>query len=91
MSQGTVIYLYSGLAADYVTWSNAAKLYRFDTVALQWLVDIFPVPLSPYTALPSQWPNIAFSARAISTDGHHFLFVGGSEGDKSVNGAGSSQ
>ena len=87
-SLGQNVYLYGGLAADHVSWSNPAKLFVFNTVEGQWNEDI-PVLLSPYTALPSQWSNVALAARAYSSDGLHVLLVGGTQGDKAVNGPGS--
>ena len=85
---GQSIYLYSGLYADYVTWSTPAKLYVYDTISMQWLEDV-AVTLSPYTSLPTQWPNVAFAGRTFSTDGNHVLLIGGTEGDMSANGPGS--
>ena len=87
-SQGTRLYVYSGLGADYATWADSSRVYVYDTLGIQWLGDL-SVVLSPYTSLPSQWPNLAFASRAYSTDGLHAIYAGGTFGDRSVNGAGS--
>ena len=87
-SAGRYIYLYSGLQQDYATWNNPFDVFVYDTVGRLWLEDVEPY-VSPFSALTPQFPNMAFGAVTVSSDGNHVIVVGGTWGDTSPNGAGS--
>ena len=87
-SAGRYIYLYSGLQADYATWNNNFDVFIYDTQAKLWLTDVIPL-VSPYSVGIPQYPNMAFGVVTSSTDGNHWIIVGGTYGDTSPNGAGS--
>ena len=85
---GRYIYFYSGMAQDYATWGDAFDIFIYDTVGQSWLPDVEPL-VGAYTSITPQFPNMAFGAVTVSSDGNHVLIVGGTEGDASPNGAGS--
>ena len=87
-SAGRYIYLYSGLQSDYATWNNNFDVFIYDTQAQLWSPDVIPL-VSPYSAGIPQYPNMAFGVVTSSTDGNHWLVVGGTYGDTSASGAGS--
>ena len=87
-SAGRYIYLYSGLEADYATWNNAFDVFIYDSAARLWLPDVIPL-VSPYSVGIPQYPNMAFGVVTSSSDGNHWLVVGGTHGDTSADGAGS--
>ena len=87
-SAGRYIYLYSGLLSDYAAWNNPFDVFIYDTAASLWLVDVEPL-VGAYSALTPQFPNMAFGAKTVSSDGNHVIIVGGTWGDTSPNGAGS--
>ena len=87
-SAGRYIYLYSGMEPDYATWNNNFDVFIYDTQALTWLQDVEPL-VGAFSALTPQFPNMAFGAKTVSSDGNHVIVVGGTWGDTSPNGAGS--
>ena len=87
-SAGRYIYLYSGMEADYATWNNNFDIFIYDSQAKQWNPDVIPL-VSPYSVGIPQYPNMAFGTVTTSTDGNHWIIVGGTHGDTSADGAGS--
>ena len=63
-SAGRYIYLYSGLQADYATWSDNFDVFIYDTAnGGSWLEDVEPV-VSPFSQLTPQFPNMVTALTA---------------------------